>query len=165
MTLANKPQGLTKVDANRSPAKMRALRAVAVTTAAVALCGCNTLAKNNYFLPGGVDQHSAVASQVSAAQSEQGAFPTFAEIPPLPGDVRPLSAWRATVHETLAAKRETLAELERRPWTLSGTEAFAEDARAKIPPAEAAPPTDTTAEAESFAAGARGRAKTPPPAH
>jgi hypothetical protein len=49
------------------------------------------------------------------------------------------------------------------PWTLDGTEAFAAAARAQIPPEEAVPPTDATAEAEAFAASLGARAKTPPP--
>ena len=138
--------------------------ALPLLAAAVALSlgGCNTLAKNNYFLPGGVDQSSAVAGRVGAAEQSQGAFPTFADIPPIPNDVRPLSAWRASIGETMGEKAAAEAELARHPWTLSGTEAFAEAARAEIPPAEAVPPTDATAQAEAFAASIRGRANQPP---
>jgi len=136
---------------------------LAVGAAALSLCGCNTLAKNNYFLPGGVDQHSAVAGQVAAAQHSEGPFPTFAEIPPVANDVRSLPAWRAAVGETLAEKQATESEIERHPWTLENTGSFAEQTRAQIPPAEAVPPADATAAAEAFAASVRGRAKTPPP--
>ncbi len=147
----------------RQAATIQALPAMAAAAAALCVGGCNTLAKNNYFLPGGVDQRSAVAGQVATAQHSDGPFPRFAQIPPIPNDVRPLSAWRATIGETLASKREMLAEIEKNPWTLSGTEAFAEGSREQIPAAEAVPPTDNTANAEAFAASVRGRAKTPPP--
>lgn len=150
----------------RHAATNRALPPLAAAVAALCVGGCNTLARNNYFLPGGVDQSSAVASQIGAAEHGEGPFPTFAEIPAIPNDVRPLSAWRATISETLAAKYQAEAEIQRNPWTLTDTpESFAEATRAKIPPAEAIPPTDATAEAEAFAASLRGRAKAPPPPH
>jgi hypothetical protein len=134
----------------------------AAASAAAGLGGCDTLAKNNYFLPGGIDQRSAVAGQVAAAEHEQGAFPKFADIPAQPTDVRPLAAWRQTVGDVVAQKVATDTEIREHPWTLDGTEEFAATARAQIPPAEAAPPTDATAEAEAFAASVGARAKTPP---
>jgi hypothetical protein len=150
---------------------IRAILPFGAALAALSVCACNTLAKNNYFLPGGVDQRSAVAAEVRSAQHEQGAMPQFTDIPPAPTDVRPLSAWRKTVGETLADKQATDAEIRAHPFLLAGTEAFAAGARAKIPPEEAAAPVDATAEAEAFAAsvspatpgGHRARAKTPPP--
>jgi hypothetical protein len=142
---------------------IRAISPLGAAVAALSLGGCNTLVRNNYFLPGGVDQRSPVAAQVGAAQHKQGPMPRFTDIPPAPTDVRPLSAWRQTVGQTLAAKQSTDAELGEHPFILEGTEAFAASARAKIPPEEAAPPTDATADAEAFAASVRARAKTPPP--
>jgi hypothetical protein len=151
---------------------IRAVLPVGAALASLSLCGCNTLAKNNYFLPGGVDQHSAVAAQVSAAQHQPGPMPQFTDIPPAPTDVRPLSAWRQTVGETVADKRATDAEIREHPFLLEGTEEFAASARARIPPEDAAPPTDATAGAEAFAASVRpaaapshhhARAKSPPP--
>ncbi|HXQ45685.1 MAG TPA: hypothetical protein VN806_03665 [Caulobacteraceae bacterium] len=135
----------------------------AAACAAAGLGGCDTLARNNYFLPGGIDQRSAVAAQVGAAEHEQGPFPQFAEIPAQPTDVRPLAAWRATVGDVAAQKVATDTEIREHPFTLEGTEDFADAARAKIPPEEAIPPTDATAEAEAFAASLGARAKTPPP--
>ena len=147
----------------RLPAQIRALSPLATVAAAAALCGCNTLAKSNYFLPGGVDQQSAVASQVNAAEHASGPFPTFSEIPATPNDVRPLKAWRASVGEALGEKHAMLAELAGHPWALSDTEAFAANARSQIPPAEAAAPVDSSAAAEAFAARYGARAKPPPP--
>ncbi len=151
-----------------------AILPVGAAVAGLSLCGCNTLAKNNYYLPGGVDQRSAVAAQVEAARRQPGPMPQFTDIPPAPTDVRPLSAWRQTVGETLADKQSTDAEIRDHPFMLEGTEAFAASTRAEIPPEDAAPPTDATAEAEAFAASVRpgaashhraraARAKPPPP--
>ncbi|HXQ13995.1 MAG TPA: hypothetical protein VN814_05170 [Caulobacteraceae bacterium] len=150
---------------------IRAVLPVGAALAGLSLCGCNTLAKNNYFLPGGVDQRSVVAAQVTAVQHQPGPMPQFTDMPPAPTDVRPLSAWRQTVGETLADKRATDAEIREHPFILEGTEAFAASTRAKIPPEDAAAPTDATAEAEAFAASVRpgasshrrARAKSPPP--
>jgi hypothetical protein len=150
---------------------IRVVLPLGAAVAALSLWGCNTLAKNNYFLPGGVDERSAVAGQVRAAQHEQGPMPQFTDIPPAPTDVRPLFAWRQTVGEVLADKQATDAEIRAHPFMLEGTEAFAASAGAKIPPEEAAAPIDATAGAEAFAASVRpgapshhrARAKTPPP--
>jgi hypothetical protein len=134
-----------------------------IGVAALALGGCVDLAKNNYFLPGGVDQRSAVAGEVEQAGRAPGPFPTFAQIPNVPTDVRTLDEWRQVVGETLDEKRATDAEVRDHPFTLADTEGFAQAQRDKIPPAEAAPPADDTAAAEAFAAGHGARANAPPP--
>jgi hypothetical protein len=132
---------------------------------AAGVCGCDTLAKNNYFLPGGIDQRSPVAAQVTAAGRQPGPYPQFTEIPLVPSDIRSLGGWRVAVGSTLAEKQATDAEIRDHPFTLNDTEGFAAFAQGKIPPQEAAAPIDDTAAAEAFAASVRGRAKTPPPPH
>jgi hypothetical protein len=76
--------------------------------------------------------------------------------------VRPLAAWRQTVGDVVAQKIATDTEIREHPWSLDGTDEFAVSARAQIPPEEAAPPTDATADAEAFAASLGARAKGPP---
>ena len=76
------------------------------SSAAASLGGCDTLAKNNYFLPGGVDQQSAVAAQVERRAARAGPMPKFSQIPPVPMDVRPFSAWRAAVTDVIGEKRQ-----------------------------------------------------------
>ncbi len=132
--------------------------------ASASLGGCNTLARNNYFLPGGIDQQSAVAAQVRAAQRSPGPYPKFSQIPPLPKDVRPLSAWRATVAGALAEKHQVDAAAAAYPYSLHDTTAFADAQRARIPPSESTPPSkDASTTSEAYAASVRARAKTPPP--
>jgi hypothetical protein len=148
---------------NRLAERIRAVAPLgAAILGAVGVCGCDTLARNNYFLPGGIDQRSPVAAQVRAAEQQPGAYPQFAEIPALPTDIRPLGGWRAAVGGTLADKQATDAEIREHPFTLNDTEGFAAATRGKIPPHEAVPPTDDTAAAEAFAASVRGRANPPP---
>ncbi len=148
----------------RARQPIRPVLALVLLSAAAGVGGCTNLAKENYFLPGGVDQTSAVAGQVAAAQQAPGPFPRFSQIPPAPTDVRPLTAWRAAIGETLAEKRSVDANNSTYPYTLSNTQAFAEASRARIPPAEATPPAvDATQAAEAYAASQRERAKAPPP--
>jgi S-adenosylmethionine:diacylglycerol 3-amino-3-carboxypropyl transferase len=131
--------------------------------AGASLAGCNTLAKNNYFLPGGIDQQSAVAAQVKAAQQAPGPYPKFSQIHAIPKDVRPVTAWRANVTEALAKKQQADAAVAAYPYSLQNTEAFAADQRSRIPAAEAAPSTDASSATDAYAAKVRARATTPPP--
>ncbi len=134
-----------------------------VLLAGASLGGCNTLAKNNYFLPGGINQQSAVAAQVRAAQQAPGPYPKFSQIPNVPKDVRPISAWRATVTGALAEKHQVDAASAAYPYGLHDTEAFAEATRSSIPAADAAPAADTSSATDAYAASVRARATKPPP--
>jgi len=153
------------VYAKRAKVTIRPAGALLVLIAGASLGGCNTLARNNYFLPGGIDQQSAVAAQVRAAEQAPGPYPTFSQIPALPKDVRPLSAWRSTVEGALAEKHEVDAATAAYPYSLHDTQAFADAQHAKIPAAEAAPPADASSAADAYAASVRARATTPPPAN
>jgi hypothetical protein len=151
------------VYAKRTRSTIRAAGAALALVAGASLGGCINLAKNNYFLPGGVDTRSPVAGQVQAAQHAPGPMPKFTQIPPMPTDIRPMSAWRASVGEVKAQKRQVDAAARTYPFALHDTEAFAQAARSRIPPNQAAAPTDdATKAAEDYAASVRGRA-TPPP--
>jgi hypothetical protein len=151
------------VYAKRAKETIRPAAAMLVLIAGASLSGCDTLAKNNYFLPGGIDQQSAVAAQVRAAQQAPGPYPKFSQIPPVPTDVRPISAWRASVTGALAEKREVDAAAAAYPYSLHDTQAFADAQHARIPPAQAAPSTDATSAADAYAASVRARATRPPP--
>ena len=91
-----------------------------------------------------------------------GAYPTFASIPPLPTDVRPLAGWRASVRAIQRDGAELTQMAAAEPWTLGDTEGWASQERA-----EAAPPPPITApssqaDTEAFAAALRARAMPPP---
>lgn len=105
---------------------------------------------------------NAATERAFAEASKDAPFPTFAQIPPLPKDVRSMSAWKASV-VTVKGEGAQLAEAAAiEPWTLGDTEGWAARERA-----EAAPPAPITeassqADTEAFAAAMRARA-TPPP--
>ena len=88
-------------------------------------------------------------------------YPTFADIPPVPTDQRPIGQWGKE-----ADKLETAsADLERKTapntWTLDGTERFQARAQAEAGPDNTGA-TSSTAATEAFARQLRERA-TPPP--
>jgi hypothetical protein len=117
------------------------------------------------FTPPPADPSSPLAAAANAAakDSKHASKPTFAEIPPIPTDVRtPVQFKKAVGAEKLAAeklKRDTAPGT----WTLSGTETYASKARnfAKVP-APAAPTDADRAATEAFAKAARDRATAPP---
>ena len=147
----------------RTRQAIRSARALIVLIGAASLGGCDTLAKNNYFLPGGIDQSSPAAAQVRAAQQAPGPYPKFSQIPNLPTDVRPLSAWRSTVEGALAKKTEVDVATAAYPYSLHDTEGFAEATHARIPPDQATPSTDAAKASDAYAASVRARATKPPP--
>ena len=138
-------------------------RLIACAGLCLALGGCMSMPVSA-FAPGGVDPNSSVAAEVAAAIQAPGPYPRFSQIPAMPKDVRPDTDWRKNVVSVWTAKRQLDAEAKALKFTLSNTENWAIAERAKINPADAAPPpADVTLDAETFAAAERARA-TPPPA-
>ena len=118
----------------------------------------------NPFATGPVDSSSPVAGAVTAASSLSGGYPKFSEVPPVPTDVRPISAWRQAVIGAWALKVSTEAQAARIPFTLNNSLGWAAAERAKIPADQATPPAaDNSAETEAYAAALRARATPPPP--
>lgn len=133
--------------------------------ATVLLAGLASGCASNPMAFGKVDRSSPVAADVVAAQHAPGPYPNFAEIPPAPKDVRPVSAWRAAVYDEWGLKKQTEAEAAAIPFvlTVGDAEGWAAVERAKIPAAEMIPPaSDASSQAEAFAQAGLARA-TPPP--
>ncbi|HEY1749789.1 MAG TPA: hypothetical protein VGG29_00890 [Caulobacteraceae bacterium] len=105
-------------------------------------------------------QSPAVRAAIGEARA-RAAYPSFASIPPLPKDVRPLKAWRQAVTTTEAEGARLQRQAAAEPWTLRDTDAWADTERG-----QAAAPRQITqpsqADSEAFAAAMRARA-TPPP--
>jgi hypothetical protein len=124
--------------------------------------GCASMPKlHGYAEEAPVDISSPVAADVKAAMKHPGPYPRFADIPKLPRDVRPASAWNRAVRATEADKMR----LERETAALAAkqvdTEAFARAARnAVAAPAVEAP--QTKADTEAYARALRERVKPPP---
>lgn len=127
--------------------------------AGVLLTGC---ASYNPFATAPVDPASPVAEDVARVARSGGDFPTFADIPPVPTDQRPVTQWGQAAGK-LETERATL-ERQTAPntWTLDGTERFQARAKAMAGPPIVSDAASSTAATEAFARQLRERA-TPPP--
>jgi hypothetical protein len=134
----------------------------AIVLAAGGLCACT--AARTAFGPLQYDKNSPAASAIATTDVSKQAYPSFLQVPPQPGDVRPISAWNRNIFDTLAARRQMEAFQVTFPQTFYGAEAFAQQARAEATPPK--PEDDKSAgdKAAALAAEARGRATPPSPA-
>jgi hypothetical protein len=124
---------------------------------ALVVAGCSTP-----FSAAQVDPSSPVAAATQAATHPKGRRPTFADIPPIPTDVRAPAAYRGVIAAQEAAGDKLRRDTAPETFVLKNTETYAARARAagKAPNFEA--PTDADrAETAAFAKAARGRASAP----
>lgn len=130
---------------------------------AMTLTACAAIAE---FEPGAeapIDPASPAAAAVAAAAKTPGPWPTFADIPEVPADVRDPAGWRAAVADQDAAGVQTQREAAEDTWSLTATEAFAARTQAEIDSVKVHAPTAAEiAESEAYARALRARA-TPPP--
>lgn len=103
-----------------------------------------------------------VTLQAMAEAAKSAPFPTFAQVPPLPKDVRSMAAWKASVLSLKAQGAELTQMAAAEPWTLGDTEAWAERQRAAAAPPPPVTTASSQAETEAFAAAMRARAIPPP---
>ena len=109
-----------------------------------------------------VDPNSQVGKDVLYAARHPGPYPRFADIPKIPADVPPPSAWRAQVADLQQSRARVVTEAAALPAPLADTEPFADKSRALAKaPIEPAPP-DADQQTQADAAALRQRA-TPPP--
>ncbi|HRD47158.1 MAG TPA: hypothetical protein PLF78_11805, partial [Caulobacter sp.] len=95
---------------------------------------------------------------------EPGAWPIFADIPEIPADVRAAAAWRQAVADQETEGLDTRRAVAAETWSLTATEAFAEQQRAEANALDLHAPTDAEiAESEAYARALRKRATPPPP--
>jgi len=130
---------------------------VAACVVVSALAGCAA----NPFATAKIDPASPAAADVAKAADRKGPYPRFADIPPMPSDVRAPMAYGHA-----AAKIETARdELERATapgtWALNDSLGFAASATARAG-SDTAPGAQDTAASEALAKRLRDRA-TPPP--
>ena len=119
------------------------------------------------FEPGAnasIDPASPAAAEVAKRAEEARPWPTFADIPPLPEDVRDSAAWKSAVQDQEAEGLYTARNAAEETWSLTATEAFAAEQRAKVAEVDVHAPTDAEiAESEAYARALRARATPPPP--
>ncbi|HVI32925.1 hypothetical protein [Phenylobacterium sp.] len=133
-----------------------AARLLAAAGASALLAGC----ASNPFDAAKVDPTSPVAGEVSRLVRANRDYPTFAEIPKKPTDVRPLRLFGQAADEVAAAGAALEQATAPSTWTLSNTDSFAARARSDAgPDAGPADPRST----EAFADDLRRRATPPPP--
>lgn len=130
---------------------------VLIGLGALATTGCASPFKSTQ-----VDPTSPVAEATRAAIHQRGHRPSFADIPPVPTDVRGPARYKAIVEAQQAAAAKLLRETAPETFTLRDTEAYAARARAEAKAPDLEAPTEADrAETEAFAAAARGRASAP----
>jgi hypothetical protein len=137
------------------PAASLFVRLSVCAVAAATLGGCA-----NPFATAPVNPGSPVAPEVARLARSNRDFPTFAEIPPKPTDVRPPRRWGVAGAETEQARDRLDQDTAPATWTLNNTATFATGAQAKAGPELGAPDTAGT---EAFAKKLRDRATPPPP--
>jgi hypothetical protein len=133
--------------------------------AGLGVAGCADLGRATGLGPDPIDVRSPVAAQVRAVDQADFAYPRFRDVPPVPTDVRPPEAWRASVARSVQARDELTAWAAANPPMLTGadTERFAEAQRATIPANERLAAPADLAGTEAFAARLRALATPPPP--
>lgn len=129
---------------------------------ALSACASTTLTEPGAGVP--VDPASPAAAAVAAAAAQPGEWPTFASIPEIPADLRTPGEWRAAVEDQETEGLNTARAAAEETWSLTATEAFAADLRARANALDVRPPTDAEiAESEAYARALRKRATPPPP--
>ena len=145
-----------------APHRLFVITSFALRFAGLSACaGLAACAVQNPLQVAPLDASSPIAAEAAKLAHEQRAFPTFAQIPPEPTDVRPVRAWGRAAKEVELAGLQLEQATAPSTWTLNGTETFAADA---LRQAGAAPSSEsTTAATEAYAKELRKRATPPPP--
>ena len=110
-----------------------------------------------------VDPSSQVAKDALYAAKHPGPFPRFADIPKIPTDIPPASAWRAATADLQRRKAQVVAEASALPPPLADTQPFADRSRALAKAPIEPPPPDSDQQTQADAAALRERATPPPP--
>jgi len=129
------------------------------------VCGLamlNNCASINPFATTPVDKSSKAAAEITAKARSSTTYPTFADIPPAPKDVRPVQAWGPAASAVTTAGQQLEQATAPSTWSLNDTQTFATRAKGSTSD-DAAGVSSTVADTEAFARQARQRATPPPP--
>lgn len=143
-----------------APARLFSIRSAAGLIAGASACALLAGCVGNPFQDAKVDPQSRVAAEVAKVAHTNRAYPTFAEIPPIPKDVRAPGQYGRQAQAIEQARSDLEQKTAPETWSLSGTEGFAAQARQEAGN-EAAP--TPSGEAGAFADSQRKRATPPPP--
>lgn len=135
------------------------MRASLAATAMLAspLAGCAGLT------PTAIDQRSPVAGRIAAETTTDRPYPTFADIPATPRDVRTVGQYNEVVTGVRGQGGDLSAWREANPAINVDTEGFAAQARGQVAEAGEQVSAEQRARTEAYAAEARRRAEPPPP--
>ena len=139
----------------RPTGRVARLAACAGAGALLAGCAATPLATAK------VDPASPIAAEVAKAAKDHRRYPAFADIPPLPTDVRPARAYGKAAGEIEAARARLERETAESTWTLNDTLGFSSSAQSAAG-SDIAPSVQDAAATEALARRLRERA-TPPP--
>jgi hypothetical protein len=147
---------------NREPAeaaRAKKARLLLALAASAGLGGC--VAVPDVAARSRIPVDSPLNAEVARVKANPGPFPSFANIPSVPADLRPSGSWTQT-QTTLEASAGALAAIPVPPAD-GQSDAWAKTTRAAAGlDAITPPPADNTARIEAYAAQLRERA-TPPP--
>lgn len=134
------------------------IRLAAGVTACALISACA-----NPFGNAKVDPNSPIAADVARVANAHEPYPTFASIPPIPKDLRPVKAYGREARSVVDARNQLDQETAPGAWTLDSADDFAAAARAAAgtQPPQAAPKANGGA--DDFADTQRKRATPPPP--
>ena len=138
----------------------RAARKAAIVSFCAGGAGLLAGCVGNPFAEAQVDPASPVAAEVARVAKADAPFPSFADIPKVPTDVRPLRQYGMAADELERARTQIEQATAPQTWTLENTEGFASQARRAAGPELAAP---NQADSEAYANELRRRATPPPP--
>jgi hypothetical protein len=133
-----------------------AARLIGAAGACAALSAC----VGNPFGDAQVDPNSPVADEVAKVERLNRDYPRFSDIPSKPKDVRPPAQYARQADELERAREDLLAQTAPETWSLTGSDAFAGQAR-KAAGSEPAP--SPSGETAGFADTQRRRATSPSP--
>ena len=133
------------------------VRVAMVVLAAAGAAGCSTLS------PTAGDERSGAAERIRAEENTPRRWPTFADIPATPRDVRTVAQYDDTVRGVQGDGNELRGWVTSNPAINTGTEAFVASQRDRAAQAGAPVSADQQARTDAFVAEARRRATPPPP--
>ncbi|MDB5417397.1 MAG: hypothetical protein JWP50_816 [Phenylobacterium sp.] len=138
----------------------RQLRRATSLLAGVGACALLSACMANPFRDAQVDPNSPIAADVARITRENTAYPTFAAIPPVPKDVRPVKQYGQAAKAVEQARLDLEQKTAPESWSLANTDAFATKAQ-RDAGQEAAP--QANGQTAAFATTQRKRATPPPP--
>jgi hypothetical protein len=143
------------------PGVGRGLQWTGAAIALASLCACATeadIAKRSQIAP-----DSAVSKAIGEAQAHPGAYPTFAQFPKKPTDMRPAGSWDQA-RTSLSADAAQIAAVANAAAEMPDPDAYAKRLRAAAGlDAIPVPGPETAAELDAYARELRERATPPPP--